>query len=185
MRTFLASLLFVSLGFSANAQGPGFLKNTDVQFGAGYAFLGTGDFTAMTFEAGFTKKWNRLLSSSISANAGHADGSWLFENTFFAADAKAWFSPFGNDGKHNFKAGAGISLAYTTHTYLTSAATAHSGEVNLSFATKRQTTPGLLFSLGHEYRLTDRSLVGFEASYHQYRSGYNILGAAIKFGFYF
>jgi hypothetical protein len=100
------------------------MSSVDVKLGIGASFLGTGDMLVGKVEAELSKKWNRIISNSISLNLGYGD-SKLYDKfnqqkTFIThLDANLFVSPFGNHRLYNFKLGTGLSLMYVSDNYPT------------------------------------------------------------------
>jgi len=109
MKKLIFVILFCLLNVFAFAQEKSTL---DFKLGVGRAVLGSGDYWLYRFEGELTKKWNKLISSSVAINVGIGYDNQIFlrHANSFHADLNVFISPFGNQRANNFKIGTGFCV---------------------------------------------------------------------------
>jgi hypothetical protein len=112
MKKHFIIIIFFCLGSSVFAQEKP--ATVDIRFGVGMVRMQ--DIRLYRFENELTKKWNRFLSSSLSLNFAVGGGETIKSLTALNGDINVFVSPFGNQKKHNFKLGTGISYMYIQET---------------------------------------------------------------------
>nr|WKN38795.1 hypothetical protein K4G66_08775 [Tunicatimonas sp. TK19036] len=116
-KVFIACVLSLTVS-SLVAQSQG-----DIKLGVGLSFLGTGDMLVGKLEGEVTRKWNRIFSKSLALGIGYGDNRLYYrptidyhtshQQTFTThLDGNVFVSPFGNNGRYNFKLGTGLSLMF-------------------------------------------------------------------------
>ncbi len=148
-----------------------FLENTNIQFGTGTLFWGSGDITLYKFETEFTKKWNTYISNSISLVTNY-DGKprdGYEAATVLQGNLNLFVSPFGNDGENNFKIGLGISRMHFSETRFSSLQ--YIGNVfTVTYSMINRSSFGAILLLEDEYRLNEKIFIGLGVAtqiYHQ------------------
>ncbi len=107
-------LIIFALGLSSAVFAQEKPSTVDMKFGVGMVRMM--DTKLYKFENELTKKWNRFLSSSLSLSFAVGGGANIKSLTTLNADINGFVSPFGNQEKHNFKLGTGLSYMYIQET---------------------------------------------------------------------
>jgi hypothetical protein len=146
------------------------VSTVDVKLGLGTSFLGSGDILVGKVEGELTKKWNRLISNSVSLNFGYGKSTmfdqYVLQETFTThLDGNLFLSPFGNHHFYNFKLGTGFSLMYVSDTYPARDAWARQSQSD------RRVSLGASMIVEQEITIAKRNLLGVKAMIQPYLNG--------------
>ncbi|MCT4665493.1 MAG: hypothetical protein N4A45_09700 [Flavobacteriales bacterium] len=155
----------------------------DYQFGAGMSFLGSGDISTILFENEVNYKINQYFSSSIGINIAKRNGHHsVVTASFLQGNLNAFFSPFKNNNKYNFRFGGGCSLmdiSYNTY----GALKLQNGIVQGQHPKLiNKTILGFNIIIENSYTIKEKYIIGFKLFTQPFYDGNINSGSILKMG---
>ncbi|WP_282782000.1 hypothetical protein [Phaeodactylibacter xiamenensis] len=157
-------------------------QETDLRFGVGGSFLGSGDMRAIMLENEANLKLNRYFALSGGLGFGTSNDGALDQASFLQLNANVYVSPFRNTGRNDFRLGTGLSW-YTVSESYNALSISHTGEiVDSKLQSDQRNALGFSLIIENTYSVTERLLVGLKAFTQPYQNGDINSGILLKFG---
>ncbi len=154
----------------------------DVQLGAGFSLLGTGDVWTLAFENELNYKLNPYFT--LGTSVGFAKGTfWDTEGTAYVqGNLNVFYSPFRNNHRHNFRVGTGVSLIDVDHTWLSFYASDGGTRTIEQYSFEEYTVFGINILLDYSVAINDKLLLGAKAFAQPYQDGHINSGIMLRIG---
>ncbi|MFK7920587.1 MAG: hypothetical protein AB8H47_01460 [Bacteroidia bacterium] len=178
----LFSILSVFMLTSLRAQTP--LKEQKLigKLSLELGLAGSGDMTLINMENALEYKLNRYFTPSLSLALARSDRGYYLTTSLIQTNANIFFSPFGNDGKNDFRIGAGISGMRVSNFYQSGTQFVTTQFVETIYTFEQLSTYGFNVILEDNFRVSEHIFVGLRMSYQLFENGDQIIGGGLNLG---
>ncbi len=132
----------------------------------------------LMIENEFNYTLNRKLALSGQLGFGRSNTGVGTTSSFLQGNGTLFWSPFGNDGRHDFRLGAGVGYASITDAYVARAEFFNNHLIDEDHVFRYRHKTGVNLVLEHTYVLTRRLLLGIKLFGQTHANG----GLLLKLG---
>jgi len=153
----------------------------DLRIGVGYLFLGSVDFTGVSFDNEINYHINHYFTTSASINMGRSIGG-ASDGTasFIGGTINLFLSPFKNNKLNNLRIGGGFAFYNIADVYV-SGIHYTDGMVHKDYTSSKETTIGGSIIIEDPFNINNRFLAGMKVFMKPYANGDINSGIMIKF----
>lgn len=181
----LISLIMVLATFNVFAQTNQKTHNKkfDLRVGIGYLFMGSGDYSGISFENELNYQINNYFSTSASINMSRSMSGAPLEGvaSCLGGNLNIFISPFKNNKLNDFRIGGGFAFYNISDVYVSSIRFVD-GEQQKYYTTTEETTIGGSIIIEDTFNINGRFLIGMKAFMQPYTNGDINSGIMVKFG---
>ena len=175
-------LLFSTVTIFAQSNQKVHQNRFDLRVGIGYLFLGSGDYSGVSFENEINYRISNYFTTSASINMGRSiNGAFDGTASFLGGDINLFLSPFKNNKLNDLRIGGGFAFYNIANVYVSDI---HyiDGVEQKDYASSKETTIGGSIIIEDTFNINDRFLVGMKVFMQPYANGDINSGIMIKFG---
>jgi hypothetical protein len=161
------------------------MKKWDVALGGGYAVVSTGDIRSITGNIDVNYRLSRKWALSGQTSFGTStQPKREVDASFWQGAALAYFSPFGNTKKSDFRLGVGAGYYSIDHTFITSSMIID-GIEEIEYGNEVRGNMGYTLSIENRFSLNGRVLLGLGVYTNQYLNEDAVSGVKLNLGYAF
>ncbi|MEM8526311.1 MAG: hypothetical protein AAGG68_16840 [Bacteroidota bacterium] len=175
---FLLIIVYFAIN-TANAQE--ISSQFDYRLGTGISLLGTGDMRTLMVENELNYKFNWYLATSVSLAYAKSNSGVFEASSFFQGNLNFYLSPFKNDGKGDFRIGAGLSTYDVSDTRIFRTENSPEGFF-VEYAYDERQAVGANILLEYTRTLGEKWLLGIKSFTQPYFNGDINSGILLKVG---
>jgi len=168
--------------FSLQAVGQDSFNKFDIRVGVGTSLLGSGDLIAFNYENELNLKLNQYFTSSVSINLGRSSSGVYANASFVQGNLNAFFSPFKNNKRFDFRIGTGLTYYSISDTRIISQYWQNGVLVDTDYELDNRNSLGFNINIESSYLITNKFLVGLKLFTQPYNNGDINSGVMLKFG---
>jgi len=180
MKKWLLFTLVLFIGTLGNAQDNEY--TLDIRFGAGTSLLGTGDMQTIMFDNELNIRLSDYFSCSGSLAYAKSDNGVFQQASFVQLNSNVYLSPFKNNGKNDFRLGAGLSWYEVSDVFESSVSFENGEPVSVEYRFDKRNSIGFNLIIENTYAITDKYLIGLKLFTQPYENGDINSGILLKFG---
>ena len=150
----------------------------DLRTGTGVYHTGALDMRGLMVENELNYTLNRKFTISAQFALGRSNTGVGATSNFLQTNGTLFWSPFGNDGRHDFRLGAGVGYASIADAYTSRTEFLNNQIVDEDYTFRDRRESGANLVIEHTYALTPRLLLGGKAFVQTYANA----GLLLKLG---